>query len=227
MALLEVICQTEEDARQAEDGGAHRIELVRKISRGGFTPSSDVIEAVVAATRLPVRVMIREDENHEVTDEARIASMMESVRMARELCARWVVLGFRRGGAPDCALTARVLAAGAGLAATFHHAFEELDDPLAAIAQLKLIPAIDRILSHGGPGGWEAKAARLEERRRAAMPEITLLAGGGIDEDVIRMLGERTGLVEFHAGRAAREEADAEAPVSADCVRRLVRALAG
>ncbi len=224
MALLEVICQTEDDARQADDGGAHRIELVRGISRGGFTPSCDVIEAVLRATRLPVRVMIRENENHEVTAEARIASMAKSARRAKELGAGGVVLGLRRGGKPDCALTARVLAA-AGLPATFHHAFEELDDPLAAIALLKTIPGIDRILSHGGPGGWEAKAERLEQRRHLALPEITLLAGGGVDEGVIRLLRERTGIVEFHAGRAARAGEDAEAPVSAAQVTRLVRAL--
>jgi copper homeostasis protein len=225
MALLEVICQTEEDARQAEDGGAHRIELVRGIARGGFTPSCDVIDAVVRATRLPVRVMIREDTNHDVTNKARIASMAASVRRANELGASGVVLGLRRGRKPDCALTARLLAAGAGLPATFHHAFEELDDPLAAIALLKTIPAIDRILSHGGHLAWEAKAAHLEELRRAALPEITLLAGGGVDESVIRLLRRRTGLCEFHAGRAARGGPDAEAPVSAARVKRLVRAI--
>ncbi len=226
MALLEVICQTEDDARQAEEGGGHRIELVRGISRGGFTPSRGVIEAVLRATRLPVRVMIREDENHEVTDEARIASLAESARQAKELGASGVVVGLRRGGKPDCAHTARVLAA-AGLPATFHHAFEELDDALAAIGSLKTIPGIDRILSHGGPGGWEAKAARLEQRRRAALPEITLLAGGGVDESVIRLLRERTGIVEFHAGRAARAGGDAEAAVSAAQVKRLAGALVG
>ena len=59
---MEVIAETVEDAREAEQGGAGRIELVRDLSRGGLTPLPALIDAVVHAVRIPVRVMVRESE---------------------------------------------------------------------------------------------------------------------------------------------------------------------
>ena len=58
--LLEVIVQTVDDARAADAGGADRLEVVRDINRDGLTPSIDVVRSIQAATRLPLRVMVRE-----------------------------------------------------------------------------------------------------------------------------------------------------------------------
>jgi copper homeostasis protein len=222
--LLEVICCTLADCLAAESGGAGRIELVRHPARGGFTPPLDLVEAVLVRLRIPVRVILREDENHEIPPSA-APSLHASACLLARLPLDGVVLGFRRAGQPDLALTQSVLAEAPTRRATFHHAFEELENPLEAIASLKTLPSIDRILSHGGPGSWQEKAARLAQYSAAAAPQIQILAGGGLTEDAITLLRRLTPLTEFHAGRAARATPDPNAPVSESRVARLVSLL--
>ena len=67
---LEVIATSADDAVAAEEGGADRLELVTDLARGGMTPSLDVLDGVLAAVKVPVRVMLRESEAHEVSDPA-------------------------------------------------------------------------------------------------------------------------------------------------------------
>jgi len=102
--------------------------------------------------------------------------------------------------------------------ATFHHAFEEAADQLRAVSQLKNMSQVDRILSHGGLEGLDERRDRLDTYARAAAPEITIIAGGGIDADAIALLKRTTAIREFHVGRAAREG------YQADLVQTLVRA---
>ncbi len=225
MPLLEVIACSVEDAVEAEAGGAGRIELVRDLARGGLTPPIAMVQAVLAAVSIPVRVMLRASENHQVDDESEVASLLENARALAALPIDGLVLGFRRGSLPDLSLTARVLAAAPNHPATFHHAFEELSDPLEAIAQLKRLRQIDRILTYGGPGPWSSKIAALQSYFTAAAPEIRILAGGGIDERVLRLLRRETAVEEFHTGRAARLPATAEGKVASASVLSLVEAL--
>ena len=65
---LEVICTSVADARAAEDGGASRLELVASLNRGGMTPPLELVEAVLAEVKVPVRVMVRATESHEIGD---------------------------------------------------------------------------------------------------------------------------------------------------------------
>lgn len=223
MPLLEVIACSVEDAVEAEAGGADRIELVRDLARGGFTPPIALVHTVLSAVSIPVRVMLRASENHEVDEESEIRKLLENARALAALPIDGLVLGLRRGPVPDLPLTARLLAAAPNHHATFHHAFEELSHPLEAIAQLKRLPQIDRILTYGGPGPWTSKIAALQSYLAAAAPEIRILAGGGIDESVLRLLRRETQIEEFHAGRAARLPATAAGKVA----RARVRILAG
>lgn len=57
--LLEVIACSLEDALAAEAGGAQRLELCSRLDLDGLTPPRSMVEAVVKAVSIPVRVMIR------------------------------------------------------------------------------------------------------------------------------------------------------------------------
>lgn len=224
MILLEVIACSVADAIEAEAGGAGRIELIRDLDIGGMTPPLRLVKDVVAAVRIPVRAMIRETIDFQVDAPETRAHLHQAARDFSGCSLDGVVLGFLYDGAVDLSLTRSVLEAGAGLKATFHHAFEAATDPFAAIEALKQIPEVDRILTYGGQGDWTEKSARLREYQSAA-DGITILAGGGITEETGAFLAASTNLNEFHAGRAVRVPAESSGNVSRDRVRSLLNRL--
>lgn len=211
--MLEVIVESVEDAVAAEAGGAGRLEVVRELSVGGLTPQVELVSAIRSAVRLPLRVMVRESADDEVS------RMMEVVGRLERLGVDGVVVGFLEDRKIDLDLTRQILSAGPTLKATFHHAFEDTEDKFEALRQIKLIPQVDRVLSHGGTNDSHLKAERLIAYARAAAPELTLIAGGGIDRDIIPLL--KNDLREFHVGRAAR----AGSRVSGELVKKLVEAI--
>ncbi|HEV3464408.1 MAG TPA: copper homeostasis protein CutC, partial [Actinomycetota bacterium] len=48
------------DAEAAQAGGADRVELCRDLAADGLTPEPATVRSVLAATDLPVRVMVRD-----------------------------------------------------------------------------------------------------------------------------------------------------------------------
>ncbi len=102
------------------------------------------------------------------------------------------------------------------------HAFEESEDPFEAIRVLKRLKQVDRILTSGGTGEWPEKIERLSRYEEEVGPEIEILAGGGIDQQSIRMICQATGIREFHIGRSAREPAAATGVVRSERVKALV-----
>jgi copper homeostasis protein len=220
--LLEVIVSSVEDARAAEAGGADRLEIVRDLEAGGLTPPLDLVRAIAAETLLPLRVMVREHDGYDL----RAGELHQLRRAAADFGALGVdglVTGFASGGEPRLDEVARVLGASPGTRATFHRAFDQLRDPVGAIDRIAALPQIDRILTSGGRGTADERAARLAEYSARAGDRLTIVAGYAVDEAMIAAIA-RTGCVrEAHVGRAVREDDRQDRPVSAERVRRLVR----
>jgi copper homeostasis protein len=220
--LLEVIACSVEDAVAAQDGGAHRLEVISRFDVGGLTPPLRLVEEIADRVSLPLRVMLRETEDFRVADEAERQRLCAFAAEFDALGVDGLVCGFLADGAVDHALLARVMSAAPRTRFTFHRAFEELADPAAAIAELKRYPRLDLILTSGGALTLPEKIARLVECERAARPEITILAGGGMDAATIRALRARTDLRQFHVGTAVRAGNSVSGPVEAARVRALI-----
>ncbi|MDQ3686793.1 MAG: hypothetical protein M3430_14525 [Acidobacteriota bacterium] len=221
--LLEVIACSVADAVEAERGGAGRLEVIGNFEIGGLTPPFDLVRDVLAAVRIPVRVMLRESEGYTVTEAGESRRLCAAARDLARLRVDGLVLGLLRSGEIDEDLMERILSCAPNLRATFHHAFEETSDPLQAIRRLKTHRQIDHILTAGGQGDWPQKIARLASYEREARPEITILAGGGLESRLIKSLREMTGIRAFHVGRAARLPQSVEGAVHATSVRELTR----
>ena len=219
--LLEVIVQTVEDARAAAEGGADRLEVVREIERDGLTPAIDLVRAMQTETRLPLRVMVRERDDFDAGPPHDLAALQDVVRTLAGMRVDGIVLGFTRGAALDLETVDALLAVDPDLRVTFHRAFDALSDPVAAIAALRARRQIDRILTSGGDGGWPERIDTLRRYASAAAPDLTILAGGGVDEAAVDLLSASGCVAEVHVGRAARVDSRRTGPVSAERVRHL------
>ncbi|HEU4765764.1 MAG TPA: copper homeostasis protein CutC [Pyrinomonadaceae bacterium] len=219
---LEVIACSVNDAIEAEKGGADRLEIVRDLHLGGLTPSFKLVEEIQQAVDLPLRVMLRESTGFEVSGQEEIDRLCIAAERFASLQINGFVIGFLKDAEPDVELTRRILACAPHVPATFHHAFENTHDKLRALSELKRLPQIDRILSHGGTDELSLRIQRLDEFQKAAAPELTIIAGGGIDNDAISRIGRETQIREFHVGRAARAEFQVGGDVQASLVGGLV-----
>jgi copper homeostasis protein len=220
--ILEVIACSVSDAIEARKGGANRLEIVRNLEQGGLTPPIELVSEIRNAVDLPLRVMLRENVGYQTRSEQEVGTLCLAAKQFAALGIDGVVLGFLKGERVDVELTQRVLAQAPKLKATFHHAFEDARNQLEAVMDIKSFPQVDRILSSGGVGELKDRNERLATYADVAAPEITILAGGGIDSAAISLLMQTTGIREFHVGRAARLGFRVDAGVSAELVSKLV-----
>ena len=224
--LLEVIACSVADAIEAEKGGADRLEIVRDLQRGGLTPPFELVTQIKRAVALPLRVMLRESEGYQTNSAQEIDRLCRAAQHLASIGVDGLVLGFLKdGGEVDVELMRRVLACAPGVRATFHHAFEDAKDKLRALSDIKRLPQVDRILSHGGTDELERRVQRLREYDHAAAPELAIVAGGGIDGDAILRIGRETSIREFHVGRAARLNFQIEGDVQSSLVSALSNTL--
>jgi copper homeostasis protein len=221
--MLEIIACSLADAMAAAQGGATRLEVISRFDLGGLTPALQLVREIAEAVNLPLRVMLRESVCFEVNDEAERRRLCSKARELAELGVDGLVLGFLRDRRIDEPLLEDILACAPHLRVTFHRAFEELENPFAAIATLKKYPQVDCILTSGGAAQWPQKLELLAQCEAAASPEISILVGGGVDAEAIEMLQKSTGIGAFHMGRAVRVPADPDGRVDTAKVGRIVR----
>ncbi|MCP2325744.1 copper homeostasis protein [Hamadaea flava] len=208
--LLEVIALSPADAEAAQAGGADRLELVAQMSADGLSPTPSVAAAVVAATDLPVRAMLR--------TTADFAAGPDLVGLADELLATGVaglVFGFLDdSGEVDVATCERIAERLHGRPWTFHRAIDHARDTDRAWVDVLDLPGVDAVLTAGSPVGVREGWVNLVKRDPSRV-----LAGGGLTEDVVPALLD-AGIRAFHVGSTAREDGLWTSPVCPSAVGR-------
>jgi copper homeostasis protein len=239
--MIEIIACSVADAIAAERGGADRLEIVSHLEHGGLTPPLALVRDMQTAVRLPLRVMVREDEDFFVADAKKIERLCEVARSCADLSVDGLVLGFltRRGSEVEIAhaVLEQVLDAASTTRITFHRAFEVVTNPRAAIAELKKYEQIDCILtSHGArpaddtgawPPPWPERFNGLAELADLAAPEIGILIGGGVTAGMIESLcrepQNRQKLSQIHLGQAVRAGHSLSGAVQTELVQALAQ----
>lgn len=198
----EACCPSLEAVLAAGRTGACRIELCERLEIGGVTPSEALLRAALAATDLPVNVLVRPRGGDFVYDEAEVQAMLESIRLCRALGAHGVVIGaLTPAGRVDLPLMRRLVAAArepAPLSVTFHRAFDETSDPLAALEDVIAL-GCDRLLTSGHAPDAFAGRALIGALVRQAAGRIVVMAGCGVRPGNIAEIAAASGAPEYHS----------------------------
>ncbi|HEY9760037.1 MAG TPA: copper homeostasis protein CutC [Oculatellaceae cyanobacterium] len=216
MKLLEVIVTTKEEAIAAEQGGADRLELIRAFRSGGLTPDIRLVEEVLQAVKIPVRVMVRENSSYEILDESELDTILERAERFSKLPINGLVLGYTIDGKIDVAVVKKILDPLPDVKVTFHRAFESAVDYEASVKVLKDFRQIDLILTNGGSGSWETRINRLE-RLQSLSGSIKFMVGGGVESAALDLL-VKSRLENIHVGSMVRSPETVEGMVDASKV---------
>lgn len=206
--LVEACVQTITSAEAAERAGADRIELCAALATGGVTPGAGVIRTVRARVGIPLQILIRPRTGNFVYREPEVEAMLAEIREARRAGADGVVLGaLDHGGFIDRRATARLVDAAGPLPVTFHRAFDQVADQLAALETLVGL-GVARVLTSGGPVRADDGIPRLAELVRVAGGRIGILAGGRVRASGVARLAAETGVGEVHLGPCTEPAGD-------------------
>lgn len=201
--LVEACVTSLDEAVEAQEAGAHRLELCRDLDVGGLTPPAPLVQAVKQAVSIPVFVMARPRDGSFHFSPGEIEATLVDVQLVKGAGADGVVVGFLLpDGSVDRDATAAAVGTAGSLPVTFHRAFDETPGPESALEVL-VETGVRRVLTAGGPLSARHNADMLGALVRQAAGRIEILLGGGVREDHVRHLVAYTGAREVHARAAA------------------------
>ena len=203
MRKIEVCSTSLYDTREAEAGGAIRIELCSAITCGGVTPSYGTIQSVVdAGLNLDVNVLIRAREGGFYYSESEIETMCRDIEFCRKAGVHGVVIGaLTEQGDIDLDACKRMMEAAGNMSVTFHRAFDICRDPFTALEQIISL-GCERLLTSGQQASAEMGAELIAELVKRAAGRIIIMPGAGINPKNIATIEQKTAATEFHSTAA-------------------------
>lgn len=220
--LLEVIATSVEDAVVAERAGADRLELCAALSEGGLTPSFGLIESVLEVVDIPVHVMVRPHNRGFHYTKHDVAVMKKDIQMIQTLGAAGIVIGsLTTYGVVDQEMLAALLEETEGLAVTFHRAFDEIEDQLAALNILAKFPQIQQVLTAGGQLPAPQSVEQL--KKLVQHEKVSILAGYGLTVEALPELLSETGVQQVHFGSGVRVNQSFMYPIDPDKIKAIKR----
>lgn len=200
MVLVEACVDSVSSAVIAARAGAHRVELCVDLDDGGLTPSVGAIEACLAATSLPVFVMVRPRPGHFCYDRDELDVMRRDILAIRDRGAHGIVFGaLSEAGDVDRENLRALVESARPLPVTFHRAFDLAREPLAALETLLEI-GVDRLLTSGHAARAIDGVDTIARLVRRAGPELIVMAGGGVRAANVREIVTQTRVSEVHTG---------------------------
>jgi copper homeostasis protein len=200
--VIEACVGSLDDALDAYELGADRLEFCASLDVGGLTPDFEDVRVLRDRVDIPIMAMVRPRAGDFQYSQTEWRSMLEDAARLLWIGVDGIVFGaLTREKRIDSQRTSEMVAAVKfrRKEAVFHKAFDESEDLLESWATLKTL-GVDRVLTSGGSataldGAGLVQRLVLDAGDRRPM----VLVGGGVrTENVVEIL-QRTGAGEIHA----------------------------
>ena len=203
--LLEICANSFQSAKNAQDSGAHRIELCQELSVVGITPSYGLLKQVIENLDIQVFVLVRPRSGNFVYSDEEFETMKKDIQLCKDLGCEGIVSGVLNPDKTiDIKRTKILIQLSKPLSFTFHRAFDEVINPKEALEQL-IDLGIDRVLTSGQKPSAEDGLSLLKELNEIANGRIIILAGGGISPKNTSKF-KAAGLKEIHSSASVTIE---------------------
>ncbi len=200
--LLEICANSYLSAKNAQEAGAHRIELCQELSVGGITPSYGLLKQVLEDLKIPVFVLIRPRNGNFVYSDAEFDIMKANIKLSKDLGCHGIVSGvLNADGTVDVQRTKTLIELSKPLPFTFHRAFDEVKNPEEALQQLIALGA-NRVLTSGQQSSAELGINLLKTLHENSKGNTTIIAGGGISSQNAAIF-KTIGLNEIHSSASS------------------------
>ena len=179
--IIEICATSLESITNAQNAGAHRIELCEKYSIGGITPSKEFSIEAFEITKIPTNVLIRPRGGSFVFTDREIEIMISQINFFKNFKINGFVIGFiNNNNSLDKHILNEFRKITNGYELTFHRAFDFLDNPQESI-ELLIENRYDRILCSGNNKSAEEGLENLRKFNKISNGRIIIMPGGGIN----------------------------------------------
>lgn len=209
---LEICASNYQSANNAQNAGAHRIELCSELAVGGITPSYGLIKQVIENLSIPVFVLIRPRSGDFTYSDADFEIMKQDIQMCKKLGCKGIVSGvLNRDNTIDIERTKTLIELSKPLPFTFHRAFDWTPNPFEALKSLINLN-VNRILTSGQAISAEKGILILNQLHQLANGALTILPGSGINPNNI-LIFKAAGFKEVHCSAVLASEIQSSAPI--------------
>jgi len=212
MINIEVCANSVTSAIAAQQGGAIRIELCDSLHEGGTTPSHGQFTLTKKSISIPVFPLIRPRSGDFLYSDLEFEVIKADINHFINSGCDGIVIGIlKKDGAIDKERCGELvsMAKTAGIAVTFHRAFDMCRDHFEALEDIISL-GCDRILTSGGKSTAMEGANTIAHLIKLAGNRIIIMPGGGIHEHNIADLIHYSGATEFHSTAKARIDSPME-----------------
>ncbi|ESO94969.1 hypothetical protein LOTGIDRAFT_117637 [Lottia gigantea] len=195
---MEVCIDSVASARNAELGGAEKVELCANLMEGGTTPTLGMLKIIKQNIKIPVFVMIRPRGGDFLYDDDEFEVMKQDIIEFKKVKADGFVFGILKiDGTVDVERCAELLGMIRPFPATFHRAIDMCMKPLIELDDIIKL-GFERVLTSGGAQTALDGAPLIREMVSKAAARIIVMPGGGINSNNIDRILLQTGAKEFH-----------------------------
>lgn len=199
MEKLEIACFNPESALIAQKGGADRVELCDNIKEGGTTPDFEITRRTREQLAIPLYVMIRPRGGNFVYSNEEFQQMKKDIQHFKTLGVDGFVFGILNDNKIiNVQQNSELVAAAKPLPCTFHRAFDEVQDvfqSLEAVVQC----GFSTLLTSGTMPNVIEGISVLQQLVKKANNRITIMPGGGLRSDNIKILQQQTSAGFYHS----------------------------